>query len=369
MFSLPHGVSVDSFGNVFVGDTQNHRIRKITSSGAVTTLTGAGDLHWPVGVFVDAFGSVYVSDNTNNRIRKVSASGIISTVIGGTGGFNDGTGTSVRFSGPIGITADSFGNMYVSDYYNHRIRKITLDGKVSTLAGTGVQGVLDGLGTVAKFDGPLSIALLRSKTVVVGQLGGSTIRQITPTVIKVSAPAALTVAGVVTLEVTGLDPGVVYYYRAIATSVGGLTRSATPNLPIGTAFTVWQVANFGPDAANPLISGPGASPTGDHVSNLLKYALGIDPNERLQPNDPRLPALAFDATPPGYLTLTVRPDPAVTNVRLFFETSTDMANWTSVGVSSAINPLGDLTGSVPYVPSNNPPPKRYLRLGVELLLP
>ena len=127
MFSYPEGVSVDSFGNVFVGDTRNHRIRKITPSGAVTTLTGAGELNWPVGVFVDAFGNVYVSDHSNNRIRKVSASGIVSTVIGGTGGFNDGTGTSVRFSGPTGITADSIGNMYVADFYNHRIRKITVD--------------------------------------------------------------------------------------------------------------------------------------------------------------------------------------------------------------------------------------------------
>jgi len=467
LFDTAKGLATDSEGNIYVADTQNHRIRKITEAGVVTTIAGTGvagflngpslsaEFNGPTGIAIGSDGTLYVADTNNHRIRVISTTGDVTTYSGtGEGSFTDGVGTAARFYSPMGLAIDNAGILYVADRDNHRVRKVALDGSVSTLAllggtsaptgvtvsqdgtvyvadagdqavlkvtasglvttlassglgtptgivvddeaekiyvadqasqvvlkmtldgtvtnlaGTGVQGTVDNLGTSARFDAPFALALLKTRTVVVGQLGGSVIRQITPTVIKVPAASVLTdPGGIVSLEVTGLDPGIIYYYRAIAVSVGGRTVSAFPHLPVGTAFTLWQIDHFGADAANPLIAGPGANPTGDQISNLMKYALGIDPNDRLQPNDPRLPEVGYDYTAPGYLTLTVKPDSSVTNVRFFFEASTDKTNWSTDDVITTSDVNGNLIGALPNTPLQNPPRKRFLRLGIQLLLP
>ena len=153
-FSSPIGVAVDSNGNVYVADSNNQRIRKITSGGQVTTLGGgqsSGSVNgpgavatfWsPYGVAVDASGNVYVADTYNDLIREIESGDIVRTLAGTiVGGSADGNGTSASFLSPRGLAVDSSGNAYVADTNNHLIRKITPGGVVSTLAGCGIGGL------------------------------------------------------------------------------------------------------------------------------------------------------------------------------------------------------------------------------------
>ena len=165
-FSNPYGTAVDASGNVDVADYNNNRIRKVTRLGVVTTLagftggyldsTGTGaQFNNPAGVAVDASGNVYVADMSNHRIRKVTAGGVVTTLAGsGAAAFGDGTGTAAKFSYPTGVAVDASGNVYVADMSNQRIRKVTALGVVTTFAGSSY-GYLDGTGTEAQFKGPV----------------------------------------------------------------------------------------------------------------------------------------------------------------------------------------------------------------------
>jgi sugar lactone lactonase YvrE len=191
-FYIPEGVAVDGAGNVYVADTGNHRIRKITSAGDVTTLAGSGtpgfangtgtvaQFQNPAGVAVDGAGNVYVADSTNNRIRKITPAGVVATLAGSnTGGFADGTGTAALFSSPSGVAVDGAGNLYVADAGNHRIRKIVIaTGVVSTLAGNTGFGSTDGTGTAARFSSPRGVAVDGAGNLYVADYGNHRIRKI-----------------------------------------------------------------------------------------------------------------------------------------------------------------------------------------------
>jgi sugar lactone lactonase YvrE len=192
-FNYPIGVAVDSGGNVYVADKNNHRIRKITPAGVVSTFAGSGtegflngtgtaaQFNHPIGVAVDSEGNVYVADTYNHRIRKITPQGVVSTFAGnGTEGFADGTGTAAQFYNPAGVAVDGAGNVYVADTYNHRIRKITPQGEVSTLAGSGTEGFADGTGTAAQFRGPIGVAVDGEGNVYVADESNHRIRKITP---------------------------------------------------------------------------------------------------------------------------------------------------------------------------------------------
>jgi sugar lactone lactonase YvrE len=198
-FYYPYGVAVDAAGSVYVADTSNHRIRKITPAGAVSTLAGstqgfasgvgaAAQFNSPYGVAVDAAGNVYVADNSNHRIRKISPTGVVSTLAGSTSGYADGTGTVAQFNFPSGVAVDAAGNVYVADTSNHRIRKITSAGAVTTLAGS-TSGYADGTGTVAQFNTPRGVAVDAAGNVYVADTVNHRIRKITP------AGAVTTLAG------------------------------------------------------------------------------------------------------------------------------------------------------------------------------
>ncbi len=206
-FYFPLGVAVDSSGNIYVADQGNHTIRKITSAGAVTTIAGSAGLSGstngtasaarfssPYGVAVDSAGNVYVADNRNHTVRKVTSTGVVTTLAGSANasGSTDGAGSAARFTNPVGAAVDSSGNVYVADAGSHTIRKITSAGVVSTLAGSaGLSGSTNGTGSVARFYYPNGVAVDSSGNVYVADQGNHTIRKVT------SAGVVTTLAGTV----------------------------------------------------------------------------------------------------------------------------------------------------------------------------
>ncbi|MBS0632467.1 MAG: immunoglobulin domain-containing protein [Verrucomicrobia bacterium] len=194
-FKAPSGIAVDGSGNIYVADTQNHTIRKVTAAGVVTTIAGspgvsgsadgtaAARFFWPQGLALDAAGAnLYVADTNNHAIRKiVVASGTVSTLAGtaGAAGSADGTGAAASFNAPEGIAIDQTGNLYVADTGNGLIRFVTPGGVVSTLAGlAGSAGAADGTGAAARFNHPAAIAVDASFIVYVLDTDNHTIRKI-----------------------------------------------------------------------------------------------------------------------------------------------------------------------------------------------
>jgi len=195
-FNNPMDVAVDTSGNIYVADTQNSTIRKITQAGVVTTLAGSpgvfgaadgtgssANFNRPQGIAVDTAGNVYVADTYNHTIRKITPAGAVTTLAGtaGASGSADGTGAGARFNTPYGLAVDGAGNLYVGDLNNDTIRKVTPAGAVTTLAGSpGVFGSSDGTGSQASFNRPQGTAVDSAGNVYVADTNNDTIRKITP---------------------------------------------------------------------------------------------------------------------------------------------------------------------------------------------
>ncbi len=187
-FSYPYGITIDSEDNLYVTDPNNYKIRKITSAGVVSTIAGSSQgytdgvgtlakFHSPAGITIDSNNILYVADQKNNRIRKITPNGEVSTYSGSTQGYVDGARASAKYYWPAGITIDSEDNLFIADSYNNKIRKIDTNGNVSTLAGTTL-GFDNGAGTLAKFHYPLGICVDAQNNIYTADYGNDKIRKI-----------------------------------------------------------------------------------------------------------------------------------------------------------------------------------------------
>ncbi|AZT84803.1 hypothetical protein EHN06_15270 [Marinobacter sp. NP-4(2019)] len=203
--NYPSGVAVDAEGNLYIADAYNSRIRRISPDGTITTVAGTGDegfsgdggaataalLNDPRGVTLDAAGNLYIADTRNHRIRRVSPDGTISTVAGnGKWGFSGdgGPATAARLVYPQGVAVDAAGNLYIADAGNHRIRRVSPDGTISTVAGsdTGVTGAFGGFSgdggpaTAAELNSPDGVAVGAAGNLYISDTGNHRIRRVSP---------------------------------------------------------------------------------------------------------------------------------------------------------------------------------------------
>ncbi|MBD2701864.1 hypothetical protein IC229_14535 [Spirosoma sp. BT702] len=195
--AVPYAILPDGSGNLYIADTYNHRIRKVDTAGVITTIAGTGiggfsgdngpainaQLKFPYNLALDKVGNLYIADIDNHRIRKVSTTGVIITVVGtGIAGYGgDGSSAlSAQLNAPVGIVLDTANNLYIADYLNHRIRRVTPGGIISTIAGTGVLGYSGSNGPAisAQIGYPFGIAVSANGAIYFSDINSGRVRRV-----------------------------------------------------------------------------------------------------------------------------------------------------------------------------------------------
>jgi sugar lactone lactonase YvrE len=195
-FYGPQGIAADGAGQLYLADTANGTIRVVSLTGATSTFAGApgnfnsfdgtganAQFYHPEGVVLDAGGNLYVADTWNHAIRKITPAGVVSTLAGLADNFGsvDGTNSKARFYRPAGIAVDGGTNLFVADMFNHTLRKITPAGTVTTIAGlSGVWGSADGTNSAARFYLPQGISVAANGDLLVADSGNQTLRRVSP---------------------------------------------------------------------------------------------------------------------------------------------------------------------------------------------
>jgi hypothetical protein len=272
-FIYPIGIATDGAANVYVADKVSNTIRKITPTGMVTTLAGAAGItghadgiggnasfNGPVGVATDSTGNVYVADYGNDTIRKIASNGEVTTLAGmaGVAGNTDGVGANASFSLPYGIATDGAGNVFVTDYGNDTVRKITPTGAVTTIAGkAGESAEYDGMGTAARFSEPMAVATSSAGNVLV--LEADNIREVS------ASGMVTTIAGQVFGPWHFQDQ---FCEWDVPPDSSGTTRSGTRrcSLNVGTKYCSSSIEVTG---ANPGNTKPKSSLVYDNALNVL----------------------------------------------------------------------------------------------------
>jgi trimeric autotransporter adhesin len=323
----PAGIAFDAAGNLYIADGQGNDIRKISASGIISTVAGtdtagySGDggqataamLNDPIGVAVDNIGNIYVADSGNNVIRKINTSGVISTFAGtGVSGYSGDGGPAInaKLAGPIGIAADAAGNIFVADNLNNVIRKINTSGTITTFAGNGTAGYSGdtGIATAAQLFLPNSITFDNAGNVYITDEGNNALR-------KVSAVGIITtVAGNGIAGYSGdggpatsanmfkpmgvaIDTAKNIYIADYINNVIRVVRTARTGVS-DPAFTWWPAAiTIYPDPAEDHIqvaaSGPGSNDLHLVVENTLGQKLW---SAAVVANETKIDVSAF---PPG----------------------------------------------------------------------
>jgi len=200
-FNEPWAVACDTLGNIYVADTKNYKIRKINAAGDVTTLAGTGvfgvtngaaniaQFGFPSGITVNGDGSIiYVCDRMTNTIRKIE-NGMVTTAAGVvfSPGNSDGPASTAKFDHPYSIALDDAGNLIIADEFNHKIRKLSTNGMVSTIAGNGSQGSTNGPALSSSFNSPWGVCVDENGDILVGDANNFTIRKISQGTVSVFA--------------------------------------------------------------------------------------------------------------------------------------------------------------------------------------
>ena len=269
-FFGPTDVALDASNNVYVSDQINQRLRFVTAAGDVSLIAGSGvaefnngqgaaaGFAYASGVAVSS-GSVWLADTNNERIRKVSSGGIATTLAGSalSAPFADGTGAAATFNRPTGLALDAAGNAYIAESGGHRIRKVSPAGVVTTLAGTGQAAFADGPAASAAFEGPMGMAVDAAGNVYVCDSGNHRIRKIVTVgakelTVRWNAPSSVgssaitgyeataaatgetartcTTTGTLTCKITGLTSGVAYNVAVTASNAAGTSAASTPSV-------------------------------------------------------------------------------------------------------------------------------------------
>lgn len=253
----PQGVAVDSYGNVFIAEAAMNRILKVTPSGVITVFAGStspgnqdgtgtsASFNTPIALTIDADNFIYVADSYNNMIRKISPDGQVTTIAGSTmAGFVNGTGTNARFNRPRGIAVDNSGNIYISDTENHVIRKINAQNEVTTFAGTGQSGYYNGLYNEARFNFPYGLTIGADGALYVCDGGNHVIRKITTERprIMVVCPADYTIYPNIADEEITISTAITSSEVLIVNSSGNPVHSQS----IGSGQTLINVMGWNP---------------------------------------------------------------------------------------------------------------------------
>jgi len=352
----PSGVAVDGSGNVYVADAGNNVILKITSGGSVSIFAGTGtagsangagasaEFNVPADVAVDSAGNVYVADTNNQTIRKITTAGGVTTVttIAGTAGAygsNDGVGSNARFNSPSGVRLDAAGNVYIADTNNQTIRMLTPAGVVTTLAGSaGNFGSTDGIGSAARFNTPSNALPDGNGNIYIIDTNNDTLRKATPSTAPTiqTEPASETIApggnATFTVAATG-SPAPTFQWQRLPAGSSTWTTLTDGGAYSGSATTTLTVT-----AATAAMNGDQFQCIITNVAGSVSTSPAVTLNVGIAPQITSAGSTTFTITQAGSFTVTATGTPAPTF------SATGLPSWASLNTAT-----GALTGTPPSV--------------------